>query len=45
MIIENDGKKSARNTGIISGNILYRLQYWRLGDKKIKEYIKNGEKQ
>ena len=38
------GKKSARNRGIISGNILFCLQFWRLGDKRIKEYIKQSQK-
>lgn len=37
-------KISARNHGIISGNLLYPLQIWRLGDKKLRQYIKNAEK-
>lgn len=35
-------KKSARMQGIISGNIFYCLNLWRFGDKKLKNYIKNG---
>jgi len=37
-------KKSARNQGIISGNIMYCLNLWRFGDKKLRQYIKNGRK-
>lgn len=35
-------KISARNRGIISGNLLYCLNLWRFGDKKLIDYIKNG---
>jgi len=37
-------KKSARNQGIISGNIMYCLNLWRFGDKKLQQYIKEGRK-
>ena len=36
------GKESSRNRGIISGNLMYLLNLWRLGDKKIIKYIKEG---
>lgn len=35
-------KKHTRCQGIISGNILYYLNLWRFGDKKLKRYIKEG---
>lgn len=35
-------KVSARNQGIISGNIMYYLNLWRFGDKKLINYIKKG---
>lgn len=35
-------KVSARNRGIISGNIMYCLQLWRFGNKKLINYIKKG---
>lgn len=37
-------KKSARNRGIISGNIAYCLNLWRFGNKKLIKYIKEGHK-
>jgi poly-gamma-glutamate synthesis protein (capsule biosynthesis protein) len=37
-------KVSARFQGIISGHLMYCLNLWRLGDKKLQEYIKNGKK-
>lgn len=37
-------KISARHSGVIGGNILYCLNLWRLGDKKLKKYIKEGTK-
>ena len=37
-------KKSARWRGIIIGNMLYHLHYWRLADKKLQKYIKEGIK-
>lgn len=36
------GRVSARNRNRISGNIMYCLNLWRLGNKKIIKYIKNG---
>ena len=38
------GKISARNKGVISGNLLYCLNLWRFGDKKLIKYIKEGTK-
>ena len=38
------GKVSARNRGIISGNLMYCLNLWRFGDKKLIDYIKSGSK-
>lgn len=32
-----------RNRGIISGKLMYHLNLWRFGDKKIIDYIKKGE--
>lgn len=37
-------KFSSRSKGIISGNIIYCLNLWRFGDKKLKKYIKEGMK-
>ena len=37
-------KTSPRNQGIISGNILYCLNLWRFGDKKIIKYIREAVK-
>lgn len=37
-------KISARNRGIISGNIAYCLNLWRFGNKKLIKYIKEGHK-
>jgi len=36
------GKHSARNRGIISGNILYCLNLWRFGNRNLIKYIKEG---
>ena len=38
------GKVSARNRGVISGNIVYCLNLWRFGNKKLIKYIKEGHK-
>ncbi len=35
-------RTSARNRGIISGNLMYCLNLWRFGDKKLINYIKEG---
>ena len=37
-------KVSARNQGIISGNVMYGLNLWRFGDKKLIKYMKDGIK-
>ncbi len=37
-------KISARHRGIISGNLMYCLNLWRLGDRKIQKYIKESKK-
>ncbi len=36
------GKISCRHRGVISGNLMYCLNLWRLGDKKLIDYIKNS---
>jgi len=38
------GKISARNQCVISGNLLYCLNLWRFGNKKLIKYIKEGTK-
>lgn len=37
------GKISALNQGRLSGNMLYCFNLWRLGNKKLIKYIKNGK--
>lgn len=37
-------RKTARNRGIISGKLMYCLNLWRFGDKKLQRYIKEGHK-
>lgn len=37
-------KISLRHRGIISGNIMYCLNLWRFGDKRLIKYIKEGRK-
>ncbi len=37
------GKISPRHRGVISGNLMYCLNLWRFGDKKLINYIKRGD--